>query len=39
MLARLVGELAIVQESIASTTWSRGCLASMGIAPKARKRS
>ena len=39
LLAWLVAELANVRESIASTTWSRGCLASMGIAPNARKRS
>jgi hypothetical protein len=30
---------ASVRDSIASTIWSRGCLASMGIAPDARKRS
>jgi hypothetical protein len=37
-LAWLVAEPASVRESIASTTWSRGCLASMGITPNARKR-
>jgi hypothetical protein len=31
--------IARVWESIASATWSRDCLASMGIAPEARKRS
>ena len=38
MSARLVAELAGVRESIASTTWSRGWVASMGIAPNARSR-
>ena len=28
-----------MRESSASTTWSRGCLASTGIAPDARRRS
>ena len=35
---RLAAEPASVWESIASTTSSMGCLASMGIAPNARKR-
>lgn len=39
VLAWPAAELASVWESIASTTWSSGCLASMGIAPNARKRT
>jgi len=39
LLVWLVAGLANVRESIASATWPRGFLASMGIAPNARRRA